>query len=505
MSRLKANIIANIAGQGWFVLLSLLCTPFLIKLLGVEAYGLIAFYALLQNFMQILDLGMGPTLNREVARSWSPSSGGNSGEFAAFVVTMERWYWILGSTVGLALFFLAPYVVATWLRPDQLSSEELTQSARLISLLACLQWPLGFYQNGLLGMQRQVALIAFQVVFGTMSTVGGVLFVWLGPRSIAGLLTWQVTVMLLQLCALAGYFWFRIALPKNKLHVDPKSLRGKWGFSLGMSGIAVTGLVLTHLDKVVLSRLLTLEYFGYYTLAGTLARGLYVLITPVFNAYFPRFSNLASDDDKAKIRISYHGAAQVMSTLILPVAAIIALFSEQIALLWLHNSQVARSVAPIATLLVIGTCLNGLMNIPFALQLANGYTKIGFYINCGLVVVLVPAILFFTIRYGAIGGAAMWAAVNGLYLIVGVPVTHKYLLSGEAARWFKSDVLPPLVLSVVVVGMGRLLMPAEMSFVQQFCALTALWVVATIGAACSVSHVRNFLREMLTQRVWKKS
>src|SRR5258708_16199402 len=178
MSRLRANIFANIAGQAWLVLVSILCTPFLIKLLGVEAYGLIAFYALLQNFMQILDLGMGPTVNREIARAWSPNNKeGNGNELARFVTTMERWYWILGSAAGSALFVAAPYIVAAWLRPEQLSVEEMAQSARLMGILACLQWPLLFYQNGLLGMQRQVALNAFQVVFGSLSTIGGVVFV----------------------------------------------------------------------------------------------------------------------------------------------------------------------------------------------------------------------------------------------------------------------------------------------------------------------------------------
>src|SRR3954469_20647782 len=174
MSRLKANIFANIAGQAWVVLLSILCTPFFVKLLGVEAYGLIAFYALLQSFMQILDLGMGPTVNREIARCWSTGKTESKQiELARFVATMERWYWILGSAVGLVLFLSAPYIAIAWLRPEQLAIEEMAQSARLMGILACLQWPLAFYQNGLLGMQRQVALNTLQVIFGSLSTIGG--------------------------------------------------------------------------------------------------------------------------------------------------------------------------------------------------------------------------------------------------------------------------------------------------------------------------------------------
>lgn len=493
MSRLRGNIVANITGQVWFVLVSILCTPFLIKLLGVEAYGLIAFYALLQNLTQILDLGMGPTLNREMARSWSPdSNAGNGDELARFVATMERWYWILGSAIGSALFFLAPYIVVVWLRPEQLSVEEMSQSARLMGVLACLQWPIAFYQNCLLGMQRQVALNAFQVLFGSLSAIGGVVFVWLGPRSISGLLTWQVFVTLLQLLTMAGYFWVNVALPKNQLRVDLKALQGKWGFSLGMSGIAVTGLIITNVDKVILSRLLSLESFGHYTLAVTLARGLYVLMTPLFNAYFPRFSELVSAGDKDGLRLSYHGAAQLMAALSFPLAAIIALFSAEIAYLWLHDLKVAAEIAPLASLLVIGTCLNGLTAVPFALQLSYGRTSIALYINIFLVLILVPVTILAASHYGALGGAAMWAIVNGLCLLVAVPITHKYLLVGEAKAWLTSDILPPLLTSVLVVGSARMLIPQDQAAILSLLTLAFLWIFTTLCAAVSAGQVRKW-------------
>ena len=42
--------------------------PFYIKLLGIEAYGLVGFYVTLLAALQVLDLGISPTINREMAR-----------------------------------------------------------------------------------------------------------------------------------------------------------------------------------------------------------------------------------------------------------------------------------------------------------------------------------------------------------------------------------------------------------------------------------------------------
>jgi hypothetical protein len=99
------------------------------------------------------------------------------------------------------------------------------------------------------------------------------------------------------------------------------------------------------------------------------------------------------------------------------------------------QQRVAEEVAPIATLLIIGTCLNGLMNVPFALQLAYQRTKIGLCINFCLALFSIPEIIFLTFQYGAIGGAAMWVTVNAIYLFVGIAVSHKYLLNGAAGPW----------------------------------------------------------------------
>jgi O-antigen/teichoic acid export membrane protein len=335
-------------------------------------------------------------------------------------------------------------------------------------------------------------LNAIQAPFSGLSAIGGLLFIWLGPRSVSALLAWQAGVLLIQLCVFYVYFWKHIGVSRSSTQVDLKILRGHWRFSLGMSGISITGLILTHLDKLILSRLLTLESFGHYSLAGTLARGLYVLITPVFSAYFPRFSALVADNDHSSMRLAYHSAAQLMSVLILPLAAIIALFSNEIALLWLRNAAIAADVSPLASLLVLGTCFNGLMNIPFALQLAHGKTSIGFYINIGLVLVLVPAIIFATSHYGATGGAAMWAVANGLYVLVGVPITHKYLLVGESENWLLRDVLPPLIVSVVVVGLGRMLVPHGLGVLLSLISLAGLWALATLCAAMSAGHIRKW-------------
>ena len=64
----KRNVLANYVGQGWSALMGLAFVPLYIRYLGIEAYGLIGVFAVLQACLSLLDMGMTPTLNREMAR-----------------------------------------------------------------------------------------------------------------------------------------------------------------------------------------------------------------------------------------------------------------------------------------------------------------------------------------------------------------------------------------------------------------------------------------------------
>jgi O-antigen/teichoic acid export membrane protein len=68
MSRIKSNLIANIVGRFWAVASIYAFIPFYIHYLGVEAYGIVGFYTVLQGVLFIADVGLTATLNRELAR-----------------------------------------------------------------------------------------------------------------------------------------------------------------------------------------------------------------------------------------------------------------------------------------------------------------------------------------------------------------------------------------------------------------------------------------------------
>jgi O-antigen/teichoic acid export membrane protein len=228
--------------------------------------------------------------------------------------------------------------------------------------------------------------------------------------------------------------------------------------------------------------------FGYYTLASAVAMSLGYLVLPVFNSVYPMFTQSASIDDKEGLKRLYHKSCQFMSVMILPVAIVTALFSYEILLLWTQNPVTAEKIHLLVSILICGTAINGLMNLPYALQLAFGWTKLSVLKSIIAVILLVPLIIYMTIHYGAIGAACVWLILNMGMFFFEIPVMHLRLLRTEKWRWYLQDVCLPLAACVLTAGLGRIFINGPMS---QFMMLLNLTIVSalTLGMAAIATPV----------------
>src|SRR5205085_477917 len=130
---------------------------------------------------------------------------------------------------------------------------------------------------------------------------------------------------------------------------------------------------------------------------------------------------------------------------------------------WTGSATVAARTAPVAAVLVIGSALNGLMHPPYALQLASGSTRLPLTLTLGQLVFMVSAVTLLTFRFGLIGAACAWPAMNALYLLVGSIWTFRLLLPGAWRDWMVWDVGLPAAAALVPVVLARrfIALPAD--------------------------------------------
>jgi O-antigen/teichoic acid export membrane protein len=450
---LQRNFLAGFVNSIWSALVSLAVVPLYLKYLGIEAYGLIGFYATTQALLLLLDLGLVPTINREVARY---SASGNIRDAGKLLHTIAVVYWSMAGIIALLIVALAPLIAGHWLQSNSIPQQSIKHAVMLMGLVVACRWPIGLYQGALMGAQRLTVSSGVSVAMVTLGSLGSIAVLALVSPTIEAFFLWQAGVGLLHATTMRWAAW-RIVGQFKETRFDVVELKRIWRFSVGMSGITVTALVFTQLDKLILSKMLGLKEFGYYMLATTVAGSLYLLITPIYNAVYPRMSALVVTEETGKLEDLYRLGTRLLSTLLFPLAMLFVICSEDLIRAWTGNPTIALSVAPLVSLLAVGTALHGVMFLPYALQLAYGITRLPLMINSILLVVLVPLIVLFTFKYGLLGGAMAWLVLHVLYVVLGTWLTHRSLLKGIAISWLSQEVGVPLIISIIVGLVGHYL------------------------------------------------
>ena len=488
VDRVKKNIVANLISQAWAPLVVLLAMPFYVGLLGMEAVGLVGLYVAIQALARPLDAGLGMTLARELARlSVQPDS---AREMRNLLRTLATLYWAVAAAIGLTLAASAPLIARWWVRPDSLSTETVTQAIALMGLALGLQWPSVLYQGGLTGLQHQVSLATINVVMVTARFLGviGVLR-WVSP-TIQCYFLYQAGVLALHTVLLCGWLWWTMPRAQTRPRFRWATFKAVWRLAAGIGGVGLAALVLTQADKIILSKMLPLEGFGAYSVAAMAAMGLYAIFYPVFAAMQPRFTQLVTLNRNEDLAAAYHGASQLVSVLMLPAAAMLVLFSPEILALWIGRSSVAADNWLVLSFLAGGTCLYGLFMLPYALQLAYGWTRLAFTVHAAAAAVLVPLLVSAARLWGPAGAAAAWALPNAALVLLAVPLMHRRLMPDAMWRWLGQDIALPLGGALLATGLGRAVMPRGGSRPAQAAWLGGIALCAWLGAALAAPQVR---------------
>jgi O-antigen/teichoic acid export membrane protein len=491
MSVIRRNVIANFAGKAWAVLMSLAVVPFYLRFLGIEAYGLIGFFLVLVAIFSMLDLGLGTTLNRRFAQlSVQP---GAAQEMRDLLRTLEIIYWLFGIAIGIAVIALAPFIAGYWIKSQQLPPQSVARAVAMMGIAIACHWPLALYAGGLMGLQKQVASNTIASVIATLRNVGGVLVVWQIAPTIEAFFAWQIMVSFAE-TLLTGILLHRfLPAAPARAGIRMRLLKDVWRFAAGITGISVMAVVLTQLDKVILSKVLSLEAFGYYNLAWRVASGLYYLVSPINAAFFPRFAQLAVLDDRAELARLYHRGCQLTSVVVLPVTVVLALFATEFLMLWIGNPVITASSSAMLSLLVVGTALNGLMNLPLTLQLAFGWTRLVLVMNTVAAIVLAPTIYFMSVRYGGVGAAWMWIILNSAYVVFMLQIMHRRLLPGHLRQWFLVDVGMPLAAALVVAVSWQQVVGVSGTAGWMLSKLAAVSLLTAMAAAFAAPQVRAMI------------
>jgi O-antigen/teichoic acid export membrane protein len=480
-SQVEANVVANFAGHLWTAVIGLLCVPLYVKFMGVESYGLFSLCSAIMGLLLILDFGLSTAAIRETATL--SAVPGQDEEIRSFLRTLECIYWPVAVLIAVSVVLASPWIAFHWISPDKLSREDVHQALLLLGVSATCRWPSRLYGGVLQGRQEQVLLNWIVGISATIRSLGSVLILWLVSPTIQAFLLCQIAGDIVE--TLSTKIALGRVLPKSEAPgvFDRKYLARVGRFTAGVGGTDVFYTILTQMDRLILSRLVTLETLGYYSLASVAAAALLKLVVPIGTAAFPRFAELVSQHDTERLKKTYHLLSQLVSVLSIPACLVMASFSQELLLLWTGNTTTALAGHTVLTILALATGMHVLLAVSVSLQFAAAWTSLIFTQTFLSVVLGAPLMVLLTTHFGVTGTALVWLVIHTCSFLISIPIMHRRVLVGEQRRWYIHDVGLPAVAAAVPVLFARLTLPV---FGSRLLILAGLLVVSAASVVCAV-------------------
>jgi O-antigen/teichoic acid export membrane protein len=446
VAKLKSNIIFNFLGSGWQAALTLAVTPIQVQILGIEAFGLIGLITVLQVLLSSLDFGISATITKIISSDHSEDKL----QTADAINTASTVYWVVATLIALLLFFNSGGIAQLWLTNTKIDSEIITFSIEVIAIYLGLRWPIAFYSGVINGLQRMEVLNLLKAGAHTLRLVGGVIVLFFLPNLLA-FLAWFAICAALELIA------FLVTAHKlmPTLQVFPlfkiRSFKNIWKYSLSMNLMALTAILLSQADRVVISKLLSLEALGLYSIAYSTSIVISLIQTAINNAAFPSFSSSHSGSRYDQLLSNYRNTSQLMGACVALPTFMLIFFGKEIFEIWI-NAKVADETASIMIWLSLGFYFNALVSTTYILLTACGKPNIPLKINLLAIAIYLPALVLMVPRHGAVSAAVAYMALNIYYILTLTPAVRTILANQTMRHWLSSSLVPFLTVGILIFG-----------------------------------------------------
>lgn len=495
---LRRNIAANYAAQIYMTVAGIIVVPVYLRVMGAEIYGLVGFYSVMQAWFNVLDLGLSPALARETARYRGGALDGLN--LRRLVRALEGIFIGVAIAGAVTVMSLSDILASKWLNSESLRVDEVAQSIMIMGGTLALRWTCSLYRAAVNGYEKQVWLGAFNIGITTARFFGVLpVLMLLGPTPLV-FFGYQLAVAVVELGLLSRRAYRLLPGDVGRIGWSFRPVRGILKFSLTLAFTSTVWVAVTQTDKLVLSKLLSLSHYAYFTAVVLAASGVMLIGGPIAQAVQPRLARLAAEQDEAGLIALYRRASQAVCVIAMSTAVTLAAFSRETLWAWTGDWAMTDYAAPILSLYALGNGILAVAAFPYYLQFAKGDLRLHLIGNVIFLVLLVPALIWATTTFGGLGAGYAWLSANAAYFLVWVPLVHRRLAPGIHLSWLVRDIGMVVISAAVVVLVLVPVVPSSDSRLWQAC-LLALWGgIVLVVAALSSPAVRGRLAERLVRR-----
>ncbi len=402
---LKRSAVWNLIGSLTPMALGLVTIPYLIRQIGVEAFGILTLIWSLIGYFSVFDFGIGRALTQQVSMHRSERL---ATEIPALVKIGLQFMLVTGTLGGVVLVGAAHQLGYYWLNVS-VALRDITTRCLLIAAIGI---PLTTITSGLKGVLEgyedfRVSSI-LRLLLGVLNLgLPALTALLLGPSlvyMVSSLVVARLLILMAHVVAIHGRV--SVVLIGRVASSSLERTRELLRFGAWMTASNIIGPLMVTADRFVISFVLGASVVAYYTVPFDLIMRLLIIPAALTGALFPRFAYLFRRDT-ADVRALYRRSHRVVLAGMSAICLVVAVGSHWGLSLWVGQAFAERSWM-IASVLAVGVLFNSLAQVSHAAIQAAGDVKTTSLIHLGEFVAYLPA-LFLALRFfGLLGAAIVW-------------------------------------------------------------------------------------------------
>lgn len=404
----------TLAGQVFPLGASLVATPFVIRFLGAEGYGVFILVGLIPTYLGFADMGMSIASTKFGSEAYA---AGDAEREARTVRTAAVIALCAAVPAAMLIAVFSSRLVDMFNVPEQLAAE-----AALALKIASVTFVLNFL-NAIFNTPQ---LTRLRMDLNTLLTsglrMGGIIATPIVIYFGGGILGAVVVLLIVALATFIGHLSVSSRLLPQLLDitVDRSSIRPllKFGGALTLSGIA--GIVLVNAEKGMLSTLLSPKALAYYYVAFTLVNMMAMFSSAMVQSILPAFSQLQDSGTRSHLNSLYSRGIRMNLIWLVPSLVSLSIIAKPFFTYWAGPDFGRESVLPFYIMLG-GIVVNVVAYFPHSAILASGRTDVMAKLYLIEVIPYVLIVWGLTFGWGISGVAAAWsmrAIVDALIIFV---------------------------------------------------------------------------------------
>jgi O-antigen/teichoic acid export membrane protein len=463
------NVGLNVSSQFWFAALGIVTTPYIVRTLGVDMYGLYVIVSVVLGYFSFLDFGLGPAVTKFVAEY---HGAGDERAVDRVLQTAFGAYLGLGALGALVIAGVTTILVdhVLTVKPGDVDVAHLAFYIAALGFLINL--PGNTFSIVPVALQRFDVVVLRTIVFGT-TAIGVTIAVLALGYGLPAVLLANLAVSVL---TTASFFLkARALLPKTSFwpRLHRKELRLLIGFGLLKASQKITTQAVFQLDRLVVGAFGPIAAVAYYAVPLSLSQRIVKLVGNVGVAVYPAASALSGQRDARRIEELYARAMKLTVLIALPTSSIMFIYAHEIMRYWL-NAAFETNSSGVLMILAVANLFYAFTTVPAVTLDATGRVRAGTLFSLFAAVTNVIFLLALVPTIGFEGAA--WAVLANS--VVQVPLllfyTHARVLSLSFAR-------------LVASSLGKPLMAAALLWPMMIWSRSLISDVATLAALCLAS------------------